>query len=78
MSTIVDVRTPQEFEEGHVPGSLNIPLQELPGRVDEIRRLPVPIVLCCRSGARSGMALDMLRSAGITEASNAGAWTNLL
>lgn len=78
MSTIVDVRTSQEFAEGHAPGSVNIPLQELSQRMEELKALPAPLVLCCHSGARSGMAHDLLRAAGVNEVSNAGAWTNLL
>ena len=48
---IVDVRTPGEFMGGHVAGSINIPLQELPHRLDEIRQMK-NIVLCCASGGR--------------------------
>lgn len=77
MATIVDVRTPEEFAEGHVPGSVNIPLQELPERLAEVKALPLPLVLCCRSGARSGVALDYLRAQGLTEVSNGGSWLDL-
>ena len=47
--TIVDVRTPAEFMGGHVVGSINIPLQEVPDRVEEFRRMARPLVLCCAS-----------------------------
>ncbi|MBK8227132.1 MAG: rhodanese-like domain-containing protein [Flavobacteriales bacterium] len=78
MSTIIDVRTPEEFAEGNVPGSVNIPLDLLPLRIEEIRRMEPPIVLCCRSGARSGVALGMLQAAGLEQAANGGGWTALL
>jgi len=78
MSTIIDVRTPGEFAEGHVPGSVNIPLDQLPQRIEEVQRMEAPIVLCCRSGARSGVALDLLRAAGMEQVSNGGPWTHLL
>ena len=75
-STIVDVRTPEEFRDGNVEGSLNIPLQELPQRMEEIKCLD-NIVLCCASGGRSARAAMFLKQNGIT-CSDAGAWVNLL
>lgn len=77
MATIVDVRTPEEFAEGHVPGSLNIPLNELPERIEEVRELARPIVLCCRSGHRSGVALDYLRARGFEGVTNGGSWLDI-
>lgn len=70
---VVDVRTPEEFAFGHVPGSLNIPLQELPQRLDAIRALGRPLILCCASGQRSGQAVHYLRSQGIA-CENGGSW----
>lgn len=72
-ATIVDVRTPEEFMGGHVAGSINIPLNEVPSRVEEFRNMPQPLVLCCRSGARSGQAMDYLKSFGI-DCENGGGW----
>jgi phage shock protein E len=71
--TIVDVRTPAEFMGGHVEGSINIPLQELVERVDEVNALQQPIILCCASGNRSGQATQYLQSIGI-DCSNGGSW----
>lgn len=73
---IVDVRTRAEFEQGHVAGSLNIPLDQFQARLEEID-LKQPVILCCASGGRSGMAKQMLERAGHTQAHNAGAWTTL-
>lgn len=75
-TTIVDVRTPQEFMGGHVPGSINIPLQEIQLRIDEIKVLPQPIILCCASGARSGQATTFLKTRGF-ECENGGSWINV-
>lgn len=72
-ATIVDVRTPQEFIGGHVSGSINIPLQEIEQRIDEIEALPKPLVLCCASGARSGQAAAYLNNQGI-DCKNGGGW----
>lgn len=73
-STIVDVRTREEFAGGHVSGSINIPVNEIGLKIDEIKKMQQPIVLCCASGGRSGMATQILNSAGINEAYNGGPW----
>ncbi|MBX7205519.1 MAG: rhodanese-like domain-containing protein [Bacteroidia bacterium] len=75
-ATIVDVRTPMEFMGGHVAGSVNIPLQELPARLDEITSMKQPLVLCCASGARSGQATAYLKSHGVI-CENGGSWINV-
>ena len=74
--TIIDVRTPAEFMGGHVQGSINIPLQEVPARVAEISAMPQPIVLCCASGNRSGQATVFLRQHGV-DCSNGGSWLDV-
>jgi len=71
--TVIDVRTPFEFMGGNVAGSINIPLQEITERIDEIKSLPQPVVLCCASGVRSQQAASFLLSQGIS-CSNAGSW----
>ena len=55
-ATVVDVRGPWEFEDSHIEGALNIPLDEIPSRMDEVKSLKLPIIVYCRSGNRSGMA----------------------
>lgn len=60
---LVDVRTPAEYAEAHAEGAINIPVQELPRRMGELQRSR-PVVVYCRSGARSAAAATMLRSAG--------------
>lgn len=74
--TIIDVRTPAEFAGGNVKGSINIPLNELPERLDEISGLSQPIVLCCASGARSAHATMFLKNVGI-ECENGGSWVTV-
>ena len=71
--TIVDVRTPSEFDGGHANGSVNIPLSEVPDRIEEIKKLRMPLVLCCASGNRSGQVQRYLSQLGI-ECYNAGPW----
>jgi rhodanese-related sulfurtransferase len=71
--TVLDVRSLAEFSGGHVAGSLNIPLQEVPNRLEEIRNLKQPLILCCASGNRSGQAEGFLKTNGIT-CENGGSW----
>ena len=56
LGTIVDVRTYEEFCGGSVAGSINIPLNEIPARMEELKALKAPLILCCASGMRSGQA----------------------
>lgn len=74
-AVIVDVRTPGEFREGHVQGAINIPLDTLQGQLKKLDKGKV-IITCCRSGARSGAAADLLTRSGY-EAYNGGPWTNV-
>lgn len=67
--SVVDVRTPAEFETSHIPGSHNVPLDVLDERTREIAELlnkHQEIVLVCRSGQRSTKARNLLREAGLT------------
>lgn len=72
-AAVVDVRTPGEYAGGNVPGSVNIPLQEITLHLDELRAMKQPIVLCCASGNRSGQATSLLKSHGI-DCVNGGPW----
>jgi rhodanese-related sulfurtransferase len=76
-AVIVDVRSPAEFAAGARPGSRNIPLADLTARASELDPKK-PVVLCCASGARSGMAATLLKARGFKEVVNAGPWTNTL
>ena len=75
-AVIVDVRTPSEFRSGHIKGAINIPLDQLRARIGDLQKKKQPVITCCRSGARSGMAKGILRAAGL-ECHNGGPW-NLL
>ncbi len=72
---VVDVRTPGEFAVGHVAGSVNIPLDEVPRRLNEFGAMR-NIVLCCASGGRSHNAWAYLKQNGIASL-DGGAWTNV-
>ena len=68
---IVDVRTPDEFQDGAYPGAVNIPVQTLGARMGELSK-DKPIVVYCASGGRSATAARMLLQAGYADVVNAG------
>jgi rhodanese-related sulfurtransferase len=76
-ATCVDVRSAAEFASGSAPGTINIPLQELGSRLSEIPK-SAPVVLCCASGTRSGMAKLLLKKNGYQDVHNIGTWSKFL
>jgi phage shock protein E len=70
---LVDVRTPGEFAEGHVKGSVNIPLDSIQSQLSLFKDKK-NIVVFCRSGSRSGMAKSILEQNGIKNVVNGGTW----
>ena len=77
-TTIVDVRTPEEFAENHFPNAINIPLDQVSQRINEFKEMPQPIIVYCRSGNRSGIAVSILKQNGIADAVNGGGLNELL
>ena len=69
---LVDVRTEEEYRQGHLPGSINLPLHILPLTSRLPDRADMPLFLYCRSGARSAQAAAMLASMGYTRVANIG------
>jgi len=69
---IIDVRTPEEFSDGHYPEARNIPVAEIQARISEIGPKDAPVVLYCASGARSALAAKLLAAAGFSDVLNAG------
>lgn len=76
IGTIIDVRSSQEFCLAHCHNAHSLPLDELEFRINEIRSLPQPLILCCASGNRSGIAERRLKALGIT-CINAGSWMDI-
>lgn len=66
---VLDVREPEEYEQGHVPGAINLPQADLASRVDELPR-DRPLALICRSEARSLRAAQFLRQVGFEQVAN--------
>lgn len=73
---VIDVRTVEEFQSGHVDGSKNIVLNSIPAKVEEIKAMNKKIIAVCRSGARSGQATSFLKQKGI-DVINGGPWQNV-
>ncbi|MGY0393191.1 rhodanese-like domain-containing protein [Bizionia sp. KMM 8389] len=75
-ATILDVRSEQEWRNGHIENAVHIPLDELTTRIDEVKTLNKPIVVCCESGVRSDKAAKYLTLQNI-DATNGGGWLKL-
>jgi phage shock protein E len=76
-AVLLDVRTPEEFAEGHVEGAKNIPHDQIDARAAELDELQggdktTPIVVYCRSGRRAGVAKQSLIAGGRTQVTNLG------
>ncbi|MBT5089818.1 MAG: rhodanese-like domain-containing protein [Flavobacteriales bacterium] len=74
---IIDVRSSGEFFGGHIDNSLNIPLGDLPDKLDYLKDKNQPIITCCASGMRSAEAAKLLSAKGYTNVVNGGGWSSL-
>jgi phage shock protein E len=77
-AVVIDLRTAYEYDQGHIPRSLNIPSDRIKANIDRIRDLRKPVILCCGSGGGCWEAMDILRNAGLQEVINGGDWQSLL
>ena len=75
-AVILDVRTEVEYNEGHVKQSLHIVLDDLEDEIEHVKALQKSIITCCRSGARSERAKDLLADYGV-DVINGGPWQNV-
>lgn len=71
-AALIDVRTPEEYREGRIPKSKNIPLQEMEEIYNEIEDRNLPIFVYCHSGVRSRQAVSYLQQLGYTNVRNIG------
>jgi len=81
-AVVLDVRTPAEYSEAHLPAATNIPVQQFSERIAEVEKLvggdkARPIVVYCASGARSAKAKAQLDAAGYTNVVNGGGYDDL-
>ncbi len=75
-AVIIDVRSVGEYKSGHIENSKNIPLDQISSKIEEIKKLNKPVIACCASGMRSGIATATLKKNGI-EVINGGGWSSL-
>ena len=75
---IVDVRTGIEYDRGHVPDAFNIPVDRIKTSAQRLKETNRPVILCCNSGDRSGIALQHLKAKGLKKVYNGGSWENVL
>lgn len=74
-AVLLDVRTPQEYAEGHIPGSCNIPLDTLELTEEKVPDMETPIFVYCHSGVRSSQASVLLERMGYSRVKNIGGIT---
>lgn len=75
-AVVLDVRTQQEWDEGHTEGAEHIVLTLIPSEIDKIKSWNKSVIAVCRSGGRSGQATDFLKSNGV-DIINGGPWQNV-
>ena len=75
-AVIIDVRTKAEYQQGHIKGSINVPLNNLSNHYSKLDRNK-PIITCCASGMRSAQAKNILNANGYSEVYNGGGWSSL-
>jgi phage shock protein E len=76
-AVVIDVRSPHEYDQGKVPGSLNIPIEQIPKNAGYIKRLNKPIIFC-GSGSDSATAKRILQQHGMKDVYNGGGWDRVL
>ena len=69
---LLDVRTLQEYQEGHIPESKNLPLQQLNNVVSVVKNTEIPLFVYCYFGARSRQAIGLLQRMGYSKVNNIG------
>jgi phage shock protein E len=75
--TIVDVRIPSEFSKGHIANSINIPLKEIAEKLEDLKKMSKPLVICCGSGLDCRHAHIYLSQHGVKNTYAGGSWLEL-
>ncbi len=81
-ATVIDVRTPEEFGDGHLAAATNLPVDQVASHLDDVAKLvgndkTKPIVVYCASGGRAGRAAATLKAQGYTHVVNGGGYDDL-
>lgn len=77
-AVIIDVRTANEYDNGRVPDSINIPVDRIAVNIRRIKEMKRPVIFCCSSGARSSQAVGILKENGKKDVYNGGSWMSVL
>ncbi|MDM8203697.1 rhodanese-like domain-containing protein [Faecalicoccus acidiformans] len=71
-AVLIDVRTKEEYDQGHIPNSSNLPLSELDQILKEVPDKNTPLFVYCQSGSRSARAVKLMKKAGYSDVTNIG------
>src|ERR1700733_10094887 len=74
---VIDLRTAPEFDQGHMPGAHNIPVDRIRANLDRIRDMNRPVILCCATGANCREAMNILKQAGIVQVVAGVSWESV-
>ena len=77
-AVVIDVRNVNEYDQGRIPESVNIPLNRIAASAERIRAMKRPVIFCCSSGTRSRQALSIMKEKGLNDVYNGGSWTHVL
>lgn len=77
-AVIIDVRTAQEYDNGRVPDSINIPVDRVASNAERIMHFGKPVIFCCASGIRSRTARNIMKQKGMKDVYAAGSWEKVL
>lgn len=76
--TIIDIRTANEFDQGKIQGSINIPIDRININLQRIKQMRKPIIICSNFDSENEKAIGFLKASGIKEVYNGGSWTRVL
>ncbi|TXF74811.1 rhodanese-like domain-containing protein [Chryseobacterium sp.] len=76
-AVILDVRSKNEYADGHIKNSVNIPVDQLHSNLSKLKNKDKPIITCCASGMRSATAKTILQNNGYGNVHNGGGWSSL-
>jgi len=74
---VLDVRTVAEFEDGHIDGAINIPIETLRDHMHQLTNKQATIIACCKDGSKSWYAKNLLDASGYRNVHDAGSWSKL-
>ncbi|TMI94139.1 MAG: rhodanese-like domain-containing protein [Bacteroidetes bacterium] len=77
-ATVIDIRTANEFDQGKVRDSINIPIDRISINLQRIRQMRTPIIICSNFDSENEKAISYLKANGVKEIYNGGSWTRVL